>query len=319
VSEHNTIDVNTLFEKYGEKLCLHWIAGKQGSGRLIYPEQLYSDSGPRPLCGQMNPVNPQQIPIIGSIELQYLDGLTEQPFYDTINQLISNQPACILIAEDKTPPAFLSLKCNEQDIPLLTSPLTSHKLIGLLQFHLTDMLVESVVLNGVFMEVMNMGTLITGASGIGKSELALELIARGHRLIADDATKFSRLAPEIITGTCPELLKDFLEVRGLGIINVRKIYGDNSIKDKKHLSLIVRLEPMERSQLLSLDRLDGSYNFQNILDVDITEIILPVAPGRNLAIMLECAVRNYMLRIQGYNAPEEFINKQLELIKKNCG
>jgi len=267
----------------------------------------------------MNPAHPQQIPIIGSGELQYLNGLAESFFIETIEQVISDQPACIIVADANTPPALLTLKCMELDIPLFGSPLPSSKLSGLLQYHLMDMLAASVVLNGVFMEVMNMGTLITGASGIGKSELALELITRGHRLIADDATKFSRIAPDIITGMCPEVLKDFLEVRGLGIINVRNIYGDNSIKEKKHLSLIVRLEPMERSQLLSLDRLDGSYNYQNILDVEITEIILPVAPGRNLAILLECAVRNHLLRIKGYNAPQEFINKQLELINQKSG
>ncbi len=146
---------------------------------------------------------------------------------------------------------------------------------------------------------------------------ALELIARGHRLVADDATKFSRIGPEQISGACPEILQDFLEVRGLGIINVRNTYGDSSIKDEKILRLIVRLEAMDRARLLQLDRLDGGSTIQNILEVDIPELTLPVAPGRNLAVLLECAVRNHILKIRGYNAPADFINKQQGLINQN--
>ena len=165
-------------------------------------------------------------------------------------------------------------------------------------------------------DILGVGVIIRGESGIGKSELALELIARGHRLIADDATKFSRNGPDRITGTCPEILQDFLEVRGLGIVNVRNIYGDSSIKDKKFLRLIVRLESMDRSKLLQLDRLDGSTTVQTIIGVDIPELTLPVAPGRNLAILLECALRNHILKVRGYNAPADFISKQLLLINQ---
>ena len=164
------------------------------------------------------------------------------------------------------------------------------------------------------MEVMAIGVLITGPSGIGKSELALELITRGHRLIADDAPQFSRIAPDIINGTCPPALRDYLEVRGMGIINIRRLYGDSAIKENKYLRLIVRLEPMTKEQLLQLDRLQGSHNNRSVLDIDIPEITLPVAPGRNLAILLECAARNHNLIIGGYNAAEEFIENQQKLI-----
>ena len=170
------------------------------------------------------------------------------------------------------------------------------------------------------MEIMSIGVLITGPSGIGKSELALDLITRGHRLVADDAPQFSRIAPDIINGTCPEALIDFLEVRGLGIINIRKLYGNTAIKSNKYLRLIVRLEPMSEEQMLKLDRLEGSHRLLKVLDIDVPEITLPVAPGRNLAILLEAAARNHGLRLGGYNASEAFITNQQEMIdNQNSG
>jgi HPr kinase/phosphorylase len=165
------------------------------------------------------------------------------------------------------------------------------------------------------MEVMAIGVLITGSSGIGKSELALELISRGHRLIADDAPQFSKIAPDIINGTCPKSLQDFLEVRGLGILNVRELFGDSAIKKNKYLKLIVQLQPMDMKNHSLIDRLEGSYNTRNLLDMNIPEITLPVAPGRNLAVMMECAARNHILRDDGYNATEIFAKRQEKLIK----
>ena len=144
----------------------------------------------------------------------------------------------------------------------------------------------------------------------GKSELALELITRGHRLVADDAPEFSRIAPEIINGTCPPTLVDFLEVRGLGIINVRQLFGDSAVKSSKYLRLIIRLERLEKAELIDIDRLSGSYRMRKILEVDIPEITLPVAPGRNLAVLVECAARNHILRNSGYNSSEDFISRQ---------
>jgi HPr kinase/phosphorylase len=327
----HSININSLFERYGEKLGLSWIGGKQGGERLIVPEEPHGHSalhqqqpagqhdttGLRSLVGCLNLIHPHQVQILGALELEYLSSLHDLSLGEALNQLFQNHPACILLAEEQKPPSRLSLRCNEIHVALFSSPLPSYRLASMLRYYLADMLAETVILNGVFMEVMDTGVLITGPSGVGKSELALELIARGHRLVADDATKFSRVGPEQISGTCPEILQDFLEVRGLGIINVRSTYGDSSIKDEKLLRLIVRLEAMERSRLLQLDRLDGGSTIQNILDVEIPEITLPVAPGRNLAVLLECAVRNHILKIRGYNAPADFINKQQRLVNQN--
>ena len=161
------------------------------------------------------------------------------------------------------------------------------------------------------------GVLLTGESGVGKSELALELISRGHRLIADDAPEFSRVAPDTLSGECPEQLRDFLEVRGLGILNMRAMFGDNAIKNTKYLRLIMHLEAMNKKQSEQIDRLRGSRQLKNVLGVDVQQITIPVAPGRNLAVLVEIAVRNHILSYKGYNAAESFIQRQQEFINKN--
>ncbi|HDN27722.1 MAG TPA: HPr(Ser) kinase/phosphatase, partial [Thioploca sp.] len=171
-------------------------------------------------------------------------------------------------------------------------------------------------LHGVFMDVLGMGVLIMGDSGTGKSELALELVSRGHRLIADDAPEFSKIGPQIISGASPFGMNAFLEVRGLGILNVQALFGDSAIKKDKYLRLIVQLEQMTPERLQNIDRLQGDYRVRHILGVDIQEIGLPVAPGRNLAVLLECAVRNHSLKVQGYNAADEFCELQRQAMHK---
>lgn len=170
-------------------------------------------------------------------------------------------------------------------------------------------------MHGVFMEVHGLGVLLGGQSGIGKSELALELINRGHRLIADDAPEFSRTAPDTIRGSCPETLCDFLEVRGLGILNIREMFGDSAIKPSKNLRLIVGLSMMSEAQIRSIDRLEGTYTTVTLLDIEIPEVIIPVAPGRNLAVLVEAATRQHIQVISGYNAAEDFIRKQQQIME----
>jgi len=173
-----------------------------------------------------------------------------------------------------------------------------------------------VTLHGVYLEVMSIGVLLTGESGVGKSELALELITRGHRLIADDAPEFSRIAPDIVNGTCPKGLLDFLEVRGLGILNVRELLGAGALRSNKYLRLIIRLERLEGEGLINLDRLEGSYSERRVLGLDFPEIVLPVTAGRNLAVLVECAARNHILRMSGYNSADDFMHRQRALLDK---
>ncbi|MFK5913275.1 MAG: hypothetical protein QM484_02795 [Woeseiaceae bacterium] len=179
--------------------------------------------------------------------------------------------------------------------------------------------IPSEILHGVFLDVLDLGTLLQGASGIGKSELALELINRGHKLIADDAPEFQLTESNKIYGHCPPVLKDFIEVRGLGILNLRAMFGDKALSPNKRLQLIIRLESNmdkigENAQLWESDRLGSMQHMTSVLNIDIPEIKIPVAPGRNIAIVIEAAVRNHLLYLDGYNAAEDFIQRQQEAI-----
>jgi HPr kinase/phosphorylase len=171
-----------------------------------------------------------------------------------------------------------------------------------------------IVTHGVFLEVHGLGVLLTGDSGIGKSELALELITRGHSLIADDAIEFSQDGADTVRGTCPSALLDFLEVRGLGVLNIRAMYGDSAIQSSKDLCLIVHLERMAPDKIQQVNRLEGSYGQQDILGVEISKVTLPVASGRNLAVLVEAAARHHILLRKGYNASDAFITRQQEAL-----
>jgi HPr kinase/phosphorylase len=314
----NQLSIENLYNIHRDKLKLEWVAGQQGGKHSIIrddevttTESLHSLS----LVGHLNLIHPHQVQIIGKIEIQYLEGLRNISMQDSITQLFNSKPVCIIVADGCEVPTLLKRKSDEYNTPLFSSPKSGNKLANVLHYFLTNLFADMLTLHGVYMEVTAVGVLITGPSGIGKSELALELISRGHRLIADDAPLFSKIGPEIINGTCPKTLQDFLEVRGLGIINVRELFGDSAIKKNKYLKLIVQLQPMDADELLSLDRLEGSYHTRSILDIDVPQIILPVAPGRNLAIMMECAARNHALRVSGYNASEVFARRQKRLME----
>ncbi len=329
------ITVRELFDSHSEKYGLQWVSGQQGGRNVILPEEakdnpVDSTKGTKKknstskgkttesgsLVGYLNLIHPHQIQILGGTELKYFEGLRSISKQDAIRQLFAPGPACIIVYHNKPVPTILKRKCNEHSVPLFSSPLSSNKLSDSLHYYLNNLFADVLTMHGVYMEVHAIGVLLTGPSGVGKSELALELITRGHRLVADDAPQFSRIAPDIINGTCPDALKDFLEVRGLGIINVRELFGDSAIKINKYLRLIIRLEPLSKKSIKQIDRLEGSYTTQNILDLEIPEITLPVAPGRNLAVLLECAARNHMLRISGYNASEEFTERHAALLAK---
>lgn len=175
----------------------------------------------------------------------------------------------------------------------------------------------SITRHGVFLDVLGIGVLLTGESGIGKSEIALGLINRGHRLIADDAVNFFYVGNHTILGKCPPLLQDYLEVRGLGILNVRVMFGDTAIKERKRLQLIVNLKTFTDEGLKTIDRLHGMYRNCAILGVDIPEVTIPITSGRNLAVLVEVAVRNQVLKHTGYFASEEFITRQKQLMEQD--
>lgn len=306
-----------LFDQLRDQLDLHWIAGQQHQHRVIKRNLRLSEQAT--LVGHLNLIHPNRIQIVGKTESDHLSHLKKNSLGDSMKQLFSRRTAAIITSDGIAPNAEFIELSNRHHIPLLRSQLDSNSLIDSIRFYLSHLLAERTTLHGVFMEVMGNGVLLSGESSIGKSELALELITRGHRLIADDAPIFTRTGPKMLNGSCPPILKDFMEVRGLGVLNIRAMYGDHAIKQNKYLKLIIHLVHMTHEQQMKMDRLYGSRSSRKILKVDIPEIVLPVASSRNLAVMVEAAVRNFILSDQGHSAADEFIQRQSDFITRQDG
>ena len=190
--------------------------------------------------------------------------------------------------------------------------------MDVLRIYLQRVLAVSTMKHGVFLDVFEIGVLLTGSSGLGKSELALELISRGHSLVADDAVELHRTSPEVLEGRCPTMLRDFLEVRGLGVLNIRHIFGETSIRPKKQLKLIINLVPADDEDMKQLDRLSIRSETESILNVRIRAVTLPVAAGRNLAVLVEAAVRNYILQLRGKDSTREFLERHQAMMKEEA-
>ena len=302
-----------LVERIGPRLKLSWLS-KPPDYSLPLRTRNRSVAG-QSLVGSLNCIHPNRLQVIGHAELVYLADLGHTAYLETIEKLFAGQPASIVFADDIQPEPHLLDHAQRTGTPLLGSPLDDEEIIRRLQYFLTHELAERITLHGVFMEVLGMGVLLVGDPAVGKSELALDLIDRGHRLIADDAPEYANIAPETLEGTCPPLLRDFLEVRGLGILNIRAMFGESSVLPTKTLNLIVNLRALDDSELAGIDRLSGTLSARRVLGVMVPEITMPVAPGRNLAILVEAAVRNQILRIRGYDAGEDFSERQARSVQ----
>lgn len=302
------ITVAQLFELAGGPLRLRWIAGEEGGHK-----RLTSDTVQKPtlaLIGHLNFVHPNRVQVLGCAEMDYLRKLAAEDLARAVENLFSTELAAVIIANDEPVPPELIEAARRTATPLLASPLPSPELMQVLSHRMTQILAPSTTLHGVFLEVSGLGVLISGDPSVGKSELALELITRGHRLIADDALEVYAVAPDTLEGRCPPLLRDFMEVRGLGVLNIRRLFGETAVKHKKNLKLIIHLTPAERWH--AVDRLDMQAETRTILGVDVPEVRIPVAVGRNLAVLVEVAVRNHILRLRGANSAEEFASRQRE-------
>lgn len=308
----SNLTVKELVELTATSLRLSWLAGHAGAQREV---SRGGDVSSATLVGHLNLLRPHCVQVLGQAECQYLRKLRAQQSQDVLGQLFRTGPSCIVVADDLPAAPGLITHADQSGVALLGSALPSRKLVEDLRHFLAHQLAKRVTIHGVFLEVMGAGILLTGKSGVGKSELALELITRGHRLIADDAVEFALVAPNTLEGTCPGMLQDFLEVRGLGIINVRALFGDSAVKLLKNLRLIIHLEPMHPEQVQATDRLYGLHRHRSILGVAMPEITLPVAPGRNMAVLVECTIRKHLLQLKGYDAARDFKESQRRAIE----
>ena len=304
-----------LFEQLGERLDLRWLAGRHGQGRVLASVQTVAR---RPsLAGYLNTIYPNKVQILGTEELAWLDSLDSRHRWETIEKIIQFRPLALVISKDQPGPADLIEAADESGTPLWASPRRGHELLNHLQYHLARTLAPRVTLHGVFMEIYSIGVLITGEAGAGKSELALELVTRGHRLVADDAPEFTQIAPDVLDGTCPEMLQDMLEVRGLGVLNIREMFGDTAVKRNKYLRLVVHLtQPSGASGSDGIERITGELGARQVLDLDVPTVNIPVMPGRNLAVLTEAAARTHILRAKGVDPAAAFMARHSHFLER---
>ncbi|MBS0193422.1 MAG: HPr(Ser) kinase/phosphatase [Proteobacteria bacterium] len=314
----NRIAASELFEQLRDRLGLRWLGGKSGGSRYIDASATVSR---RPsLAGYLNIIYPNRVQILGTEELNWLDGLDARLRWETLQKIVNFKPLALVLGKGQTCPPDLREAAEDGGTALWSSPRRGHELLSVLQYHLARALAPQITLHGVFMEVYSIGVLITGQSGSGKSELALELITRGHRLIADDVPQFTQIAPDVLDGTCPELLQDLLELRGLGVLNIREMFGDTAVKRNKYLRLIVHLQRLRMDEASDgMARLTGDVGSRRVLDLDVPQITLPVAAGRNLAVLTEAAARLHILRIKGIDPGAAFLARHTQFLQRGDG
>ncbi|HEY5993708.1 MAG TPA: HPr(Ser) kinase/phosphatase [Gallionellaceae bacterium] len=299
------VNIRQLFEDKQERLALKWVAGAGGAEKILESEEVnHSDRG---LIGHLNLIHPNWVQVISPIENDYLRSLSPAALGEALARLEQSGVLCLIVAGTQDILRELSEFADRVRIPLFCSPLPSVQLMWLIRHYFVKALAESTSRHGVFLDVLGVGVLITGDSGVGKSELALELITRGNGLVADDVTELYRISPDTLEGRCPELLRDFLEVRGLGMLNIRTMFGETAVRRKKSLKLIVHLHRPVRGDVSQFERLPLNASHQEILGVKINTVSIPVMAGRNLAVLVEAAARNFVLQQRGIDTTHDFV------------
>jgi len=299
---HQT-SVARLVEDNRAKLGLQWLGGR-GTALI---ERDPSESAAT--VGHLNLIHPNRIQVLGPHEDAHLRALSRDGLEQLLATLIAARPAAIVVADGLPVPEGLGSAAAAVGIDLLSTAQPAPWVIDKLRRYLMRELAETTERHGVFVDVLGVGVLITGDSSIGKSELGLELISRGHGLVADDVVEITRISASVLEGRCPPLLRDFLEVRGLGVLNIRTVFGETAVRPKMILRLIVHLERPASMQTLG-ERLPLHELSEDVLGVTISKVLIPVAAGRNLAVLLEAAVRNWVMKQRGLDSTAEFIQRQ---------
>lgn len=310
------ISVAQLVNDNTDALKLDWLSGPRDPSPVLDSAEISRST--QGLIGHLNLVHPNWIQIFSRTEAAYFASLSEASQREALSRLEGSGLVCLILSDGEKPPRSIDDFTKGRAVPLLASPLASLQIIWVVRTYLGRALAEFVTRHGVFLDVLGMGVLITGESGVGKSELALELISRGSGLVADDVVELYHIAPETLEGRSPELLKDFLEVRGLGMLNIRTIFGETAVRRRKNLKLIVKLEKPVGGAVPGVERLPLNASSEEILGVDVRTVQLPVAAGRNLAVLVEAAVRNYVLQLRGIDSTQEFIQRQEQYLGRQA-
>ena len=314
----SVISAEALFEFHRSALHWEWIAGHAHPDRRFDEVAVREAQSAADLVGYLNYIHPYRVQIVGRREVAYLSDASGEPVdvqERRISRIVTLEPPVLIVADGQAPPDRLVAMCERAEIPLFVTAESAGHVIDVVRSYLGQLFAERTTRHGVFMDILGLGVLLTGESGLGKSELGLELISRGHGLVADDAVDVYRVSQTSLEGRCPELLMNLLEVRGIGLLDIKAIFGETAVRRKMRLKLIVHLvrkETMERE----FERLPYEPLYEEILDVPVRKAVIAVDAGRNLAVLVEAAVRNTILQLRGIDTYKEFIERHHKALER---
>jgi len=309
------ISAEALFEEFRTTLHWEWIAGHAHPERHFDEAAIRDARSAADLVGYLNYIHPNRVQIVGRREVAYLNEPDVDVTERRISRIVTLEPPVLIVADAQVPPDQLVALCDRADIPLFVTDESAGHVIDVVRGYLGQHFAERTTRHGVFMDILGIGVLLTGESGLGKSELGLELISRGHGLVADDAVDLYRVSQTALEGRCPELLMNLLEVRGIGLLDIKAIFGETAVRRKMRLKLIVHLvrqATMDRD----FERLPYEPLNEDILDVPVRKTVIAVDAGRNLAVLVEAAVRNTILQLRGIDTYTEFIARHHKAMSK---
>ena len=305
----SVISADVLFEEHRPQLKWEWVAGLSASERRFDEVAVRAARSGADLVGYLNYIHPYRLQVLGEREVAYLTNATPEDCARRVSRIVTLEPPVLVVADDQQPPDTLLNLCERAGIPAFRTSQSAAQVIDVLRAYLSRHFADRTTMHGVFMDILGLGLMITGESGLGKSELGLELISRGNGLVADDAVDLFRVNQTTIEGRCPELLQNLLELRGIGLLDIRAIFGETAVRRKMRLKLIVHLvrrQTMEREY----ERIPYEPLTQDVLGIPIRKVVIQVEAGRNIAVLVEAAVRNTILQLRGINTFDEFVERQ---------
>ncbi|MXZ07871.1 MAG: HPr(Ser) kinase/phosphatase [Gemmatimonadetes bacterium] len=305
------ISIGKMLEDYSDQLSLSSVAGQEGIGNTLSTSDVH-----RPglaLAGFLGLFTFDRVQVMGNTEMLYLASLDPDVCRQTLETIFQFDIPCMVITDgNEVLPVMVELS-NARHIPLLTTPFATTKFAHLFSYYLDDVFAPRTAIHGSLVDVYGIGLLFVGASGIGKSEIAVDLVERGHRLVADDVVLVSRKLQGIVVGSSGETLRDHIEIRGLGILNVRNMFGVRAVRMQKRIEVVVKL--IKWDETAAYDRIGLDEDWVSILDLEVPQVTVPIYPGKNITVIAETIALNYQLKIQGYHTAQEFNRRLVERMK----
>jgi HPr kinase/phosphorylase len=296
------IPVIKLLKESRHRLHIELLAGKAGLDKKISIPRIQKPG--LALTGDTSNLHPGRIQILGKAEMKFIDSLSPSRRKSIVSEIGKIDIACIVVTRNAEVPTVLIEICDKKRIPLMRTRLLTSTFVNRATRFLEESLADSTCVHGVLMDIFGVGILLVGKSGIGKSECALDLVLRGHRLVADDIVNVRKRPPSTLYGTGSDIIKHHMEIRGIGIINIRELFGVSAVRDRKVLEMVIELA--EWNPETEYDRLGLEEHRYAILEVNVPFIQIPVRPGRNLSAIIEVATRNHLLKLGGYHSAREF-------------